>query len=122
MTPTPDAPGLQLPETFPLFVVYTNTDLTEGRGYQYPIAWAESRATAVRLAHKKGVMGSDAEVCEMVGLKVGNCRYGPVRIERPTEEDTARDAAVKARREAIEKAKQAGLSDEDLAAIIGAKR
>lgn len=111
-----------MPETFPMFVVYTNTDLTEGRGYQYPIAWCESRATAIRLAHKKGVMGSDAEVCEIAGLMFEGRGYGPVRIEKPTDEDRARDAAAKARREAIAKAKQAGLSDEDLAVIMGVKR
>ena len=111
-----------MPETFPMFVVYTNTDLTEGRGYQYPIAWCESRATAVRLAHKKGVMGSDAEVREVFGVRSNGVNYGPVRMEIPNDDDKAKDAATKARREAIEKAKQAGLSDEDLAAIMGVKR
>ena len=111
-----------MPETFPMFVVYTNTDLTEGRGYQYPIAWCESRATAIRLANKKGVMGSDAEVREIYGVRHNGVNYGPVRMELSNDDDRAKDAATKARREAIEKAKQAGLSDEDLAAIMGVKR
>ena len=121
MTPTNEA-GHGLPETFPMFVVYTNTDLTEGRGYQYPIAWCESPATAARIAHKKGVMGSDAEVREVFGIRSKGVHYGPVRMELPTNDDKAKDAAAKARSAAIEKARQAGLSDDDLAVIMGVKR
>lgn len=120
---TPDPIALpEVPVAFPMFVVYTNTDLTEGRGYQYPIAWAEVRTTAIRQAHKKGVMGSDAEVREVTGFRVGRNTYGPVRLEAPSADDAAKEAVNKARREAIERAKTAGLSDEDVAAIMGVKQ
>jgi hypothetical protein len=42
-----------------VWVAYTNTDCTEGRGYDVPIAVCAAEATAVRLARKQYVQGSD---------------------------------------------------------------
>lgn len=45
-----------------IYGVFTNSDLTEGRGTEYPLHHCRLRATAVRLAKGQGVMGSDAKV------------------------------------------------------------
>jgi hypothetical protein len=118
-TPTPAA--LAELQPFTLFVCYTNTDLTEGRGYQVPYAWSDNYATALRLAHKKGVQGSDAQVVETIGYPVGRSVYGPVRMERASDDDKRADAAIKARSAAIQKARSAGLSEEEIAAIRSGK-
>ena len=44
---------LTITDTKDVWVVYTNTDLTEGRGYQYPIHVCGSPATAERMAIRK---------------------------------------------------------------------
>lgn len=118
-TRSPDAP---YGESRIVYVVYTNTDLTEGRGWQYPIAVCEAEATAIRLAHKCYVMGTDGPV-EPVSLLLHEGKwYAPlsaVRIHPPTEDDRRTQKAMDAKREAIKKAKNAGLTDADLKAIEG---
>ena len=104
-------------ETKQIYVVWTNTDLTEGRGYQIPIAYAESASTAARLAKKRGVMGSDADYRPFEVVKHGGHWCGPVTIERPNVEDKARDEASERKAAALAKARQLGLTDDDLEAL-----
>jgi hypothetical protein len=40
-------------------VVWCNSDLTEGRGYEFPMFVCESQVTALRLGRKRGVQGTD---------------------------------------------------------------
>jgi hypothetical protein len=49
-----------------IWVAYTNTDCTEGRGRDVPIAFCAAEATAIRLARKKYVQGSDGPVRTLV--------------------------------------------------------
>lgn len=110
-------------KTVLIHVVWTNTDLTEGKGQQIPIAYSELYSTAARLASKKGVQGSDAEVqCQEV-FRVGHTIYAPVRMEPATEIDKAREKVRIERAAAIEKARAAGLTEEELRLIAtGAPR
>lgn len=100
-----------------VFVVYTNTDLTEGRGHQYPIAVCKVNATALRMAEKAYVMGSDAPVEKVELLRVGGQLYGPVRVIEPTQEDVSQQAKADAMNAAIKKAIDAGVSKEEILAI-----
>jgi len=103
-----------------VFVAYTNTDCNEGRGQDIPIAVCAAEATAVRLASRRYVQGSDGPVRKMDLVKIDGKWYVPVEavhIVEPTREDIANQAARDARRAAIEKAKAAGLTDEDLLAM-----
>ena len=97
-----------------IYLVKTNTDLTEGRGFQYPIAYCEILATAKRLAKGKGVMGSDANVVEYTCIKVNGEWVAPFNLVTPSQEDVGKQKKIDARNEAIKKAKEAGLSDEDI--------
>ena len=45
-----------------VWVAYTNTDCNEGRGHDVPIAVCAAEATALRLARKQYVQGTDARV------------------------------------------------------------
>lgn len=105
-----------------VYVAMTNTDLTEGRGWQIPLAVCEAESTAIRFAKKAYVMGADAPV-EAVGLLLHEGKwYAPIsiiRIHRPTQEDTSAQKALNAHREALEKAKAAGLTEEDIKALGG---
>lgn len=96
------------------WVVYTNTDLTEGRGHQFPLHVCDKEATAIRLAHKAGVMGSDAEVKSVSLVKADGAWYGPVSIKQPTVEDNRAQKLMDDRRAAVSRARQLGLSDDDI--------
>lgn len=113
-------------ETKPIYVVWTNTDLTEGRGDQIPIAYALSPTTAKRLAHKSGVHGCDADVRQFEAILHGGRWCAPVRLELPSPEDREEDAkmaraeaARAAKAAAIEKARSLGMTEEELKALGG---
>lgn len=100
-----------------IYVVWTNTDRTEGRGRQIPIAYCRSKTTAERKAAGQGVMGSDADIQKFVAIKICGHWCAPVTIEQPSRDDEKIDKANAAKAEAIAKAKLLGLTDEDLAAL-----
>lgn len=107
-----------------VWVVYTNTDCTEGRGHDVPIAVCSTEATALRLARKQYVQGGDGPVRTMELVKIDGKWYAPsaaISVVEPTREDIAAQAAIDAKREAVAKAMAAGLTDADLAAL-GAQR
>jgi hypothetical protein len=103
--------------TLATHVAFTSTDLTEGRGYQYPIAVCELESTATRLGEKKYVMGTDAPVEQFDAVLIHNKWYGPVVIHKPNEADKARQAAADLRKVAEEKALKLGLTKEELSAL-----
>ena len=105
-------------ETKDVWVAWTNTDLTEGRGYPIPLAVCELETTAIRLGRKGSVMGSDCHVSKATAVFFG-CWLVPGVIEPATSADGAAQMALNARRSAEAKAKAAGLSDAELKALRG---
>lgn len=108
--------------------VVNNKDLTEGRGPLFPQHICELEATARRVASKAGVQGGDATVIEvdlfndMDAKQGGGVHiYGPVYVVPPTKEDKAAQERVDAREAAEEKAKAAGLTEEDIKALRGGR-
>lgn len=123
-------PAFEIVATDYCYVAYNNTDGTEGRGAEYPFVVSWNEETAHRVGKGEYVMGGNCPVKKMVALKVtdgsffGECWLAPVRFEKPTKADEAKEAKKwidetrkKKRDEAIEKAKKLGLSDEDLKAL-----
>jgi hypothetical protein len=103
-----------------VWVAYTNTDCTEGRGHDVPIAVCATEATATRLARKRYVQGSNGPVRTMELLKIDGKWYAPsaaINIMDPTSEDVDAQAAIDVKRKALAKAKAAGLTDADLLAL-----
>lgn len=118
--------NVETPKQQTVYAVWTNTDLTEGRGREYVEYLCEKKATALRKAKKNYVMGTDSRVTEEVLFNAGRGWYGPVRVIEPSKEDlqveerlTAEAKAKEAKANAIEKAKSLGLSDADIAALKG---
>lgn len=104
-----------------LWVVYVNTDLTEGRGSNDATWTCLSEATARRLAKGAGVQGADATVGAVEIARINGLPYVPwngVRIIRPTTADETEQKRLDARRTAVAKAKQAGLTDADIKALV----
>lgn len=95
-------------------VVYTNTDLTEGRGEQFPLNVCLSPATASRLGKKRYIMGSDCPTKELPIYRMHGQWYGPVRVHYPTDEDDRIDGREAERAAAITRAKELGLTNQEL--------
>lgn len=103
-----------------VWVAWTNTDRTEGRGWQVPLHVAESPETAARLGHKGSVMGCDCEVTKEIAVRVDGKWLVPGRIAPESREDVAAREKREARETAIAKARAAGLSDADIASLVSA--
>lgn len=102
-----------------VFIAWTNTDLTEGRGYLVPIAICEIRSTAVRIAKGAGVMGSNGDVSTFPAIFHAGSWCAPFQMVAPTEHDKKSQIIADARDAALRKARDAGLSDEDIRALLG---
>jgi hypothetical protein len=106
-----------------LWAVYTNSDLTEGRGRQFVKHFCRLKATAIRLAKRGYVQGSDCPVEPVEVLNLDGKRVLPaslLNVEAPTREDEAAEVRLQARDAALQKAREAGLSDEEIKLIAGA--
>lgn len=102
-----------------VYVVYTNTDCTEGRGYNYPLFVCELEATAIRLAKNNYIQGSNAPIYKEKAYKVNNTWVASVEIKKPTQEDLNTQAAIDKRKQLVEKAIAAGLTEEDIKMLSG---
>ena len=114
-------------ETKKLYVVVTNSDLTEGKGYEYPLAVCESPITANRLGKGKYVQGSDCDIKEITMINISSNPYPQWYVERKAvniiemnQEDKDVETLEKMKAEhhsAVEKAKALGLSENEILAI-----
>jgi hypothetical protein len=116
---------LEVTDTTPIWAVYVNTDLTEGRGYQYPLYLCETKTTAQRMAKGKNVMGSDGDVIEVLAYHVRDVGLlvpgSMTQIIPPSAEDRAAEAAQQAKIRKIaacERARELGLSEQDIEALL----
>lgn len=103
-----------------VWAAYTNTDCNEGRGCDVPIAVCLSEVTARRLARGRYIQGSDGPVRAVELLEINGGWYAPstaFSVMSPTREDDKEQARLDAKHEALEKARAAGLTDADLAAL-----
>lgn len=100
-----------------VYTVWTNTDLTEGRGREYQLAVCETESTARRLGKGRYVQGTDCRVTETTLYMIDDMWYGPVSVTPPSSADLMEEARLQAAKAAINKARALGLTDEDIAAL-----
>lgn len=102
-----------------VWLVITNTDLTEGRGKEVRLAFCEEYATARRLGKGKYVQGGDCPItkCELFKPEGKSAWFGPVTVEKPSAQDSADQSIIDAREAALVKARDAGLSDAEIKMI-----
>lgn len=100
-----------------VFVVMQNSDLTEGRGHEEPIAVCGHALTAIRLSHKQGVMGTNAAVVETLAFKIAGVWYAPARIVDMNRQDQLNLGGYVKQQLALKKAREAGMSDDEIAAL-----
>ena len=112
-------------ETKTVYVAYTNTDLTEGRGKDIPIAVCEEEVPAIRLAQNQYVQGSDGPVRTIELMRIENDWYllaSAVEIVPPTKQDREKQQKLNLAKEAMEKAKSLGLTEDEIKAIRGGSK
>ena len=63
---------MKIEDSKKVWVAWSNTDLTEGRGKPIPKAVCEEESTAVRLGKKGDVQGSDCYISESIAVKLNN--------------------------------------------------
>ena len=108
-----------------IYAVWTNTDLTEGRGREYIQYHCENESTARRLAKNNYVMGTDSRVTVEKMFYLNGHWFAPSpRIVQPSREDEIENRRLEAERKAAEakavalaKAKELGMTEADLAAL-----
>lgn len=106
-----------------LYVIKTNTDLSEGRGYIYPLAVCSSMTTATRLARGKYIQGGDCPIEEVETITIGSKRYLPfdaVPIQWPTNEDRDNDrrkTKLETKLKLLSKLRLLGLTDEEISIL-----
>jgi hypothetical protein len=112
-----------------VWAAYTNSDCTEGRGHDIVIAVCRLKETAIRLASRKYVQGSDGPVRPLEMIEVDGKWYAPaaaVSLIEPSSEDLKLQAKhieeeqrKIAKETALDKARALGLSDDDIIALRG---
>jgi leucyl aminopeptidase len=101
-----------------VWVVWSNTDLTEGRGREFAKHICRFETTAKRLASKSYVQGSDCpyEEIPLLSLQIGyrNYKFSAVRVIEPTDKDTKEQTQLNKTKEAEQKALKLGLTPEEI--------
>lgn len=108
-----------------VWVVWQNTDRTEGKGGLRNLATCESRETAIRLGKGQDVMGSDCNITEETAYKlefserrgkVYDCLVpGVIQVASP--EDKKKQTLREEKEAALEKARSV-LTEEEIAALL----
>jgi len=97
-----------------LYEVSTDSNLTEGRDWKVHVAFCASPTTAKRLARGIGVQGTDGYVDEVTVYYINGRWHAPIIIKYSSHDDIVQDELDNRRQAALEKARAAGLTDEEL--------
>ena len=100
-----------------VWLVVTNSDLTEGRGFPVILHVCDNPVTAERLAKKQGVMGSNANVEKSSAYKIKSSWFMEGEIQRATKQDEE-VYKIRINREAIiQKMREQGFTEEEISAL-----
>jgi len=100
-----------------IYAVMTNSDRTEGRGKEFPIGFSFNKFTAYRIGKGNYVQGCDCPIREIPILEYEGKEYiylYNLDITPPTKQDIDNENQMKEKEQLIKKAKDLGLSDEEI--------
>lgn len=110
-----------------VWVAFTNSDLTEGRGHEYAYAICHSEATAKRLGKGRYVQGLDCPVRQVELIAHQGGHFFPINylfFHHASAEDRLEQEKIDREREkakrksaALQKAREAGLSADEIEAL-----
>jgi hypothetical protein len=109
---------MKIQQTKMVWVVWGNTDLTEGRGRKYPLHICEEKATALRLGAKGYVQGSACPIEEIEIPRIEGMWFAPANIVSPTEPDKREQERLDELNRTLEKAESLGLTKEDINILL----
>lgn len=104
-----------------LYLVKTNTNLTDGVGVEYTKHVCEMMATAKRLGSGGYVQGTDCPIETVQTVPIQGVEYIDIRhinVVKPTSDDIRTQEAIDVRDETIARLKALGVTDEDIAALV----
>ncbi len=105
-------------KTKEVYIIYTNTDLTEGRGFNYPSLVCESESTAKRLGLNRGVQGTVVIPSQGLAVFIDNEWYAPVNIKKPSQVDIEQDEKLNKLAQVLEKIKSLNLTDNEMDILL----
>lgn len=97
-----------------VYVVKTNTDLTEGRGRERVVEVCETLTTAKRIGKGAYVQGTNCPIVTEDAVLIGRRWFIPVSIVAPNNDDKKDARKDKVLNSALKKIKAAGLTEEEL--------
>ena len=110
---------MEIQETKDVWVAWSNTDCTEGRGRPYAKYICESQACAIRKGKGGSVQGSNCQVTKSFAVKIKNQWLVPGYVESNLTIDNEMqkhlDEAIKLKQRLLE----AGFSEEEIKKIKG---
>lgn len=109
---------LKITNTKKVFVAWSNTDATEGRGHQFPVAVCDLETTALRLGERGYVMGSDCPISEEIAVEINGRWLSVCNIQSPAAGDVECQKTVDSKRLAIKKARSLGMTEDEIKALI----
>ena len=116
--------NIEIDDVRDVWIVWKNTDDTEGRGSQYISHVCGTEATALRLGRGNHVMGSNCPIEKAKSYKIGGAWHQPSPVVPESSDDRKVQAKIDAERSvkglaerALIKAAELGLSPDDIAAL-----
>ena len=100
-----------------VWIAWTNTNLTDGYGTQYPMAICETLATANRLGKKGSVQGMDCSTSKEKAIKIDGKWMSHFMLQYPSKDDTKRQDEMDKQKQAEDKALELGLTPEEITAL-----
>jgi len=104
-------------ESTKAYTVWTNSDLNEGRGRDYPLCVCEQYVTALRQARRNYIQGGDCPITEATLVKHRGKWYQPVQVITPSVEDLdeiAKQAVRQKKSDVLEKLRALGITQDEI--------
>lgn len=106
--------NIKISDSHRIFIVFTNSDLTEGRGYPVFVDAFFSETSAKRAAKGIGVQGTDGTIEESIAIYINEQWFIPYNIKKPSINDVAKDKRKEEIKEVLDKIKSLGLTSKEM--------
>ena len=104
------------------WVVLRNSDLTEGKGIPVVACVCTNKVTAKNRAKGINTMGSNGVIAPVTVYRCDGWWYGPINLIYPTKKEEEEEKIMLKRKQVIQKAREAGLTDEDIDILVKTRK
>lgn len=110
---------IKIQKTKDVWIAWTNTDCTEGRGRQIPLAVCATKSTAIRLGKEGYIQGGNCPVKKGIAVRIDDQWLTPGYIQEANDQDVTTQKRIDEKFAVLKKAKAAGLTKIDLKILSG---